>query len=82
MSRPSQDQLERLQLMSEGNPTWDLSENDCAAIAAVLADNKRLRETLEKIANTFEIDWAEAQDLARAALSGSASGREGETTNG
>jgi hypothetical protein len=30
------EQVDRVRLMAEGNPTWDLSPNDLAALAAVL----------------------------------------------
>ncbi len=31
-----EEQLSRVQLMASGDPTWDLSENDMAALNAVL----------------------------------------------
>lgn len=39
MSEPEtySEQLERVKLMASGDPTWDLSENDIAALKAVLA---------------------------------------------
>jgi hypothetical protein len=30
------EQIERLELMADGDPQWDLSDNDCAAIRALL----------------------------------------------
>lgn len=52
--------LSRLQAMiAPGQHTWDLSPNDTAAIAAVLADNQRLREIIggltERVAKQSEL---------------------------
>lgn len=38
MSESFEDQLSRVKLMASGEPTWDLSPNDCAALSAVLAN--------------------------------------------
>lgn len=37
-----EDQISRLELMASGSPTWDLSDNDCAAIRAALDRIKQL----------------------------------------
>jgi hypothetical protein len=39
---PFDEQLSRVRLMASGAPTWDLSENDLAALQAVLEDRDRL----------------------------------------
>lgn len=38
------EQLSRIELMAEGDPTWDLSDNDTAALKAVL---DRLKERIQ-----------------------------------
>lgn len=43
MSESFDDQLSRVELMAAGDPTWDLSPNDLAALQAVLAEVERLR---------------------------------------
>lgn len=50
MSEPETftEQLSRVRMMSEDDGlTWDLSDNDQAALKAVLAENTRLRAQLE-----------------------------------
>lgn len=42
------DMLSRLRLMAEGNPKWDLSENDCAAIKYVLGQAALYREVMDE----------------------------------
>ncbi len=49
------EQLDRVGLMAEGDPQWDLSDNDIAALKAVLADRARLQGLLDQIA-TFTSD--------------------------
>jgi hypothetical protein len=38
-----QEMRDRLEMMAAGDPTWDLSDNDKAAIAWVLERDARLR---------------------------------------
>lgn len=49
MPESFEDQLSRVRLMSEGDPTWDLSPNDQAALKAVLAKLEEIREPLRLI---------------------------------
>lgn len=48
-SESFRDQLSRVVLMSHGNPTWDLSDNDTAALVAILANRAALIEALKFI---------------------------------
>lgn len=48
MAESFDDQVSRVELMSTGDPTWDLSPNDLAALKAVLADRERLRKLVER----------------------------------
>lgn len=41
--------LERVQLMANGDPTWDLSENDRHALTATLMEIIHLREQLHDL---------------------------------
>lgn len=50
MSETFKEQLGRLQLMASGDEKWDLSDNDCAAIAALLQEWKRA----DNIANNYD----------------------------
>lgn len=44
------DQLSRVQMMAEDpGETWDLSDNDQAALKAVLADRQRIAEELSAL---------------------------------
>jgi len=52
------DKMARLELMAEGEPTWDLSDNDRAAIQYALDRIKALeRELADKEA--ARLQWAE-----------------------
>lgn len=46
MSETLNECLERVKLMSEGNPTWDLSDNDLHALKATLMEIIHLREAV------------------------------------
>jgi hypothetical protein len=48
MSETFQEQLARVEMMAEGHDTWDLSDNDTAALKAVLAERSDLLEALEE----------------------------------
>ena len=48
MSETFAEQIERLELMADGDPQWDLSDNDRAAIRALL-ENYRASTTKPKI---------------------------------
>ena len=47
MSESFKEQLSRVQMMADGSPTWDLSDNDTAALEAVLASHAELFVALE-----------------------------------
>lgn len=49
MAESFEDQLSRVRLMSEGDPTWDLSPNDQAAIKAVLVNFNRRAEEIGRL---------------------------------
>lgn len=42
MAESFEDQLSRVEQMATGDPTWDLSDNDIAALQAVLSDRRKL----------------------------------------
>jgi hypothetical protein len=46
MSESLGEQLSRVSLMAKGDDQWDLSDNDCAALTAVLARIAQLEEAL------------------------------------
>ena len=50
-----QDDRDRLEMMAEGNPKWDLSPNDRAAIKAALAEVDGLRAEAKDVSDS----WAE-----------------------
>lgn len=55
MARESfEDQLSRVEQMAGGDPTWDLSNNDIAALKAVLADRVQLKSLLDVPAPTYK----------------------------
>lgn len=54
MPESFEDQLSRVRLMSEGDPTWDLSPNDQAALKAVLAQLETLQRTKEACFRYFD----------------------------
>ena len=45
----NKDKLSRVRQMSTGDPTWDLSPNDLAALKYVSDDNARLRAMITEI---------------------------------
>ena len=51
MSESFEEQLSRVNLMAGGDPTWDLSPNDCLALGAVLDEISRLRAALDAISD-------------------------------
>ena len=55
MSETFDDQFSRLELMADGDPTWDLSENDRAAIRAVLAEVGRLQAIVNFLHGQFQM---------------------------
>lgn len=57
-----EDQLSRVRLMASGDPTWDLSPNDQAALTAVLNRLKEAEDAIEKLPK-----W---MNLCRRAVSG------------
>jgi hypothetical protein len=50
------EQLERVRGMAAGEPTWDLSDNDTAALRAVLDRLGFLEAALKMIADTPDAD--------------------------
>lgn len=63
MSEAYRDQVRRVQQMASGSPTWDLSDNDTAALTAVLehldayamevAELRKDKERLDKLEEHF-----------------------------
>ena len=43
------EQVSRITLMAAGDPTWDLSPKDCAALAAILAEREELLSVMGHI---------------------------------
>lgn len=43
MSETNEEKLDRVRLMAGGDPTWDLSSNDLAALKHVMAELDRLQ---------------------------------------
>ena len=56
------EQRERLELMAEGNPKWDLSENDCAALRASLERHQQLLVVAQSAANAVRLLDEHAED--------------------
>ena len=50
-SESHDEQLSRVRMMAEGNDTWDLSENDCAALKMVLRERDALLYWLKRYAD-------------------------------
>ena len=50
MSESLPEQIARVHQMAKGDPTWDLSENDLAALRTVLAERDAYGEALQEIA--------------------------------
>lgn len=48
MTQTREDAISRLRLMADGNPKWDLSDNDRAAIKILLEENEKLRVALRE----------------------------------
>ncbi len=48
------EQIDRVRLMAEGDETWDLSGNDCAALKALLLDRQVLLSLLKRVMDGFE----------------------------
>lgn len=69
MSESFREQVSRLEQMAEDDgETWDLSDNDKAAIAAVLAFQRRCLEAIEKaIAHEDGLDGLEGDPILREA---------------
>jgi hypothetical protein len=51
MSESFKDQLSRVQMMADGSPTWDLSDNDTAALTALLKSHEEILEALQNCVN-------------------------------
>lgn len=78
MSEEYDDQLSRVRLMSQGDPTWDLSPNDVAALKAVLSRAsmlpdavmliRRLCRRVDRLGDTSDLsgkamDWIKRMGL-------------------
>jgi hypothetical protein len=48
------DKLARLQGMADGDPTWDLSDNDMEAIRWVLDERQRMQEALKRVRQGYQ----------------------------
>ena len=61
------DQLSRVGLMADGHPTWDLSDNDRAALEALLVSHDGLLKALKHL---IRYDFGESNGAkeARAAI--------------
>ena len=58
MSESFDDQLSRIELMASGDPTWDLSPNDCGALNAVLDDRQGLKSVITELPHPDDVDLA------------------------
>lgn len=47
MPESHQEQVSRVEMMAEGHDTWDLSDNDTAALKTVLGDRKLILDALD-----------------------------------
>jgi hypothetical protein len=56
MTENYSEQLSRVHLMAEGDETWDLSDNDTAALRAVISCLGRYEAALKMIATTPDAD--------------------------
>lgn len=56
MSESPNDMLARLRLMRDGNPTWDLSDNDRDALNWILDEHERAKERLDEWGRVFGCD--------------------------
>ncbi len=54
MSETLKDQISRLEGMAAGDPTWDLSDNDQAAIRTLLDQRNELLEALNKLRGAID----------------------------
>jgi len=62
VSEAFDDQLSRVRLMAKGDPTWDLSPNDCKALTAVLAKLAASEASRERLAEQVRY-WAYCTDV-------------------
>ncbi len=59
------DMLRRVRMMADGNPTWDLSDNDTRALQHVLAERhqfKQASDLADKRIRELETELAEARE--------------------
>jgi hypothetical protein len=56
--------LDRVFLMSTGDDTWDLSDNDCAALEVVMKDRAALLAALKEMLAAADYSVATDDDVA------------------
>lgn len=65
MSETYREQVRRVQMMAKGSPTWDLSDNDMAALTAVLTElDAYAMEIAELRKDKARLDWLERVGFA------------------
>ena len=67
MSESFEDKLSRVEQMASGSETWDLSDNDIAALKAVLADRRGLYNRVQEVADDLTADARRYSDDAESA---------------
>lgn len=55
-----EEQIRRVQMMASGDPKWDLSPNDIAALNALLVDRERAAKVIEAARAWREVDENQA----------------------
>lgn len=54
MSETHSEQIARVEMMAEGQETWDLSDHDTQALVTVLGDRAELLKALQECARVLE----------------------------